>query len=185
MKKERKTILIGTLTIILLLICAFIIFYLVYNQTSDIKNNINQSTENKESENQTIPDQSNSKLDESEKYITIYLFRGNNCPHCERAIEFFRTLNYPYLKVVAYEIWNNGENFKLMSEVSKELEIAVSRSVPLIIIGNDYYLRGYNNGRNEEIKAEIEKSYQNTNYKDIVKKVLEDNSFNVTSEIII
>lgn len=216
MTNEKKTILIGTLITIFLLALAILIFYLIYNTSKD-NNTVNNNTinennnasennleesgtaeekdpiENNENANddQTSPneteDQTNKENNEEEKTVTIYLFRGEGCPHCEHAMEFFKTLNteYPYLKVISYEVWENVENRKLMEEVSTKLGIEVSITVPLIIIGNDYNLRGYGETKNEEIRNQIEESYQNNNYEDIVEKVLENSSYNVTSEEII
>lgn len=215
MTNEKKTILIGTLITIFLLALAILIFYLIYNSNKDnntVNNNTinenNNASENNQEESATAEkdpiennenanddqtssneteDQTNKENNEEEKTVTIYLFRGEGCPHCEHAMEFFKTLNteYPYLKVISYEVWENVENRKLMEEVSTELGIEVSISVPLIIIGNDYNLRGYGETKNEEIRNQIEESYQNNNYEDIVEKVLENSSYNVTSEEII
>ena len=215
MTNEKKTILIGTLITIFLLALAILIFYLIYNSNKDnntVNNNTinenNNASENNQEESTTAEkdpiennenanddqtssneteDQTNKENNEEEKTVTIYLFRGEGCPHCEHAMEFFKTLNteYPYLKVISYEVWENVENRKLMEEVSTELGIEVSITVPLIIIGNDYNLRGYGETKNEEIRNQIEESYQNNNYEDIVEKVLENSSYNVTSEKII
>lgn len=215
MTNEKKTILIGTLITIFLLALAILIFYLIYNSNKDnntVNNNTinenNNASENNQEESATAEkdpiennenanddqtssneteDQTNKENNEEEKTVTIYLFRGEGCPHCEHAMEFFKTLNteYPYLRVISYEVWENVENRKLMEEVSTELGIEVSITVPLIIIGNDYNLRGYGETKNEEIRNQIEESYQNNNYEDIVEKVLENSSYNVTSEEII
>lgn len=215
MTNEKKTILIGTLITIFLLALAILIFYLIYNSNKDnntVNNNTinenNNASENNQEESATAEkdpiennenanddqtssneteDQTNKENNEEEKTVTIYLFRGEGCPHCEHAMEFFKTLNteYPYLKVISYEVWENVENRKLMEEVSTKLGIEVSITVPLIIIGNDYNLRGYGETKNEEIRNQIEESYQNNNYEDIVEKVLENSSYNVTSEEII
>ena len=215
MTNEKKTILIGTLITIFLLALAILIFYLIYNSNKDnntVNNNTinenNNASENNQEESTTAEkdpiennenanddqtssneteDQTNKENNEEEKTVTIYLFRGEGCPHCEHAMEFFKTLNteYPYLKVISYEVWENVENRKLMEEVSTKLGIEVSITVPLIIIGNDYNLRGYGETKNEEIRNQIEESYQNNNYEDIVEKVLENSSYNVTSEEII
>ena len=215
MTNEKKTILIGTLITIFLLALAILIFYLIYNSNKDnntVNNNTinenNNASENNQEESATAEkdpiennenanddqtssneteDETNKENNEEEKTVTIYLFRGEGCPHCEHAMEFFKTLNteYPYLKVISYEVWENVENRKLMEEVSTKLGIEVSITVPLIIIGNDYNLRGYGETKNEEIRNQIEESYQNNNYEDIVEKVLENSSYNVTSEEII
>ena len=198
MNKNKKTIIIGAITTLCVLGIAILIFYLIYNnekeniaQTHDPIDNIETGANtNNESmtETPTAEEQTNtSNPSNHEKIVTIYLFRGEGCPHCEHAMEFFKTLNqdYPYLRVIAYEVWYNEENRKLMAAVSNELGLEISTSVPLIIIGSDYNLRGYGEARNEDILQEITSAYQNENYEDIIEPILESNSWNVTPEEII
>ena len=58
------------------------------------------------------------------KKINVYIFRGEGCPHCEEALEFFDSLEKDeeyskYYNLVKYEVWNNKDNAKLMEEVAK------------------------------------------------------------------
>ena len=62
-----------------------------------------------------------------------------------------------------------------MDIVSKKLDIEVSSSVPLIIIGDEYARRGFADGMKNSLKKEIEKAHKNKDYKDIVKEVIKDN----------
>ena len=206
MNKEKTTIIIGIVATILALVIAGFIFYLIYNHSNSSKEennnnlseNINSNT-NPNSDNVSNENNSNTTIsnpnsgsdtptssNDSEKTVTVYLFHGNGCPHCEHAMEFLESIanDYGYLEIISYEVWYNEENQKLMEEVSNELGIEVSTSVPLIVIGTEYARRGYSDGMNDGIKREIESSYQNENYEDIVKKVLESNNLNVTAEII-
>lgn len=198
MKKETKIIIIGIVSTLIALILAITIFYFIVNNNNDKENNTEAnlsnevSNENNDNINQdTSKDQENPNSSTStpneEKTVTVYLFRGSGCPHCEHAIEYFKTIlsSYPYLEVKAYEVWYNSENKELMNAVSEELELGTVTSVPLIIIGKDYQLRGYSSNYDETIKEEIEKAYQDENYEDIVEKVLENNSdINILEETI-
>lgn len=204
MNKEKITIIIGVMATLLALVVAGFIFYLIYNHNNSSKDdnlsenidtnaNINNDAIDNENNNNTLPSNPNkddidtpTSNNDSKKTVTVYLFRGNGCPHCEHAMEFLESIanDYGYLEIIAYEVWRNSENQKLMEEVSSELGIEVSTSVPLIVIGTEYARRGYSDGMSDGIIREIESSYQNENYEDIVKKVLENNNLNVTAEII-
>ena len=207
MNKEKKIIIIGIVATILALVIAGLIFYLIYNNsnTSNEKNNNNLSENidtsantnndtinNENNNNTTVSNPNNDDTDtptsnnDSEKKVTVYLFRGNGCPHCEHAMEFLESIadDYGYLEIISYEVWYNSENQKLMEEVSSELGITVSTSGPLIVIGTEYARRGYSDGMEDVIIREIESSYQSSDYEDVVEKVLEENDLNVTAEII-
>ena len=208
MNKEKKIIIIGIVATILALVIAGLIFYLIYNNSNtsneesnnnnlseniDTDTNTNNDTINNENNNNTtVSNPNNDNTDtspsnnDSEKTVTVYLFRGNSCPHCEHAMEFLESIanDYGYLEIISYEVWYNSENQKLMEEVSSELGIDVSTSVPLIVIGTEYARRGYSDGMNDGIIREIKSSYQSSNYEDIVEKVLEENDLNVTAETI-
>ena len=207
MNKEKKIIIIGIVATILALVIAGLIFYLIYNNSNtsneennnnlseniDTSTNTNNDTINNENNNNTtVSNPNNDDTDtptsnnDSEKKVTVYLFRGNGCPHCEHAMEFLESIadDYGYLEIISYEVWYNSENQKLMEEVSSELGIEVSTSVPLIVIGTEYARRGYSDGMEDGIIREIESSYQSSDYEDVVEKVLEENDLNVTAEII-
>ncbi len=204
MSKEKKIIIIGIIATILTLIIAGLIFYLIYNNTKEENNNnLNENVDtstnvddntinNKNDNNTSVSNPSDNEIDtptsgnNTEKTVTVYLFRGKGCPHCEHAIEFLESIidDYSYLNVVSYEVWYNEENDKLMEEVANELGVEASSSVPFIVIGNEYARRGFSDGMTDGIIKEIENSYQNENYEDIVKKVLENNNFNIVSETI-
>ena len=71
--------------------------------------------------------------------ITVYVFRGEGCPHCEEALEFFDELSQDeeykdIFKLVTYEVWYDEENQTLMKSVADALGEDVS-GVPYIIIG--------------------------------------------------
>ena len=186
MKKETKIIIGGIIITLLILVLTFFIFYFIYNHKSqedkqvisnqDYSTNIdnNSSSENLNNDsNQSEKDPANIE----EKQITVYLFRGEGCHFCENAIEFLKSImnNYSYLEIKTYEVWKNQENEELMHLVSQKLNIEIKNSVPLIIIGNNYAKRGFADGMKEGIKKEIETSYQNAEYQDIIKQILKEN----------
>ncbi len=186
MKKETKIIIGGIIITLLILVLTFFIFYFIYNHKSqedkqvisnqDYSTNIdnNSSSENLNNDsNQSEKDPANTE----EKQITVYLFRGEGCHFCENAIEFLKSImnNYSYLEIKTYEVWKNQENEELMHLVSQKLNIEIKNSVPLIIIGNNYAKRGFADGMKEGIKKEIETSYQNAEYQDIIKQILKEN----------
>ena len=196
MKKETKTIIIGTVITLLVLALAILIFYFIAKDTPETlgnsENNNNTVENNTEESNNTdnngTPNDSalnnNSSTSTSENTVTVYLFRGEGCHFCENAIEFFEgiTEDYSYLDVKAYEVWRNTENKKLMDAVANELGIEVSASVPLIIVGDEYAERGFSERRGEMIIEEIENAHNNESYIDVIEKVLNENDFNVTVE---
>ena len=81
---------------------------------------------------------------ENKDTITIDLFGGKGCPHCEKEKVFLNNLQnkYPFLKIKQYEIWGNKENQNLLKSISKKLNIK-SSSIPITIIKNKYYIIGF------------------------------------------
>lgn len=75
--------------------------------------------------------------DES-KEVNVYLFRGEGCPHCQEAEEWFASIEEEYgsyFKLVDYETWYNEDNAKLMQQVA-EARGEQAEGVPYIIIGD-------------------------------------------------
>ena len=106
--------------------------------------------------------------------VNVYMFRGEGCPHCEEALEFFDTLSadeeYKDLyKLVTYEVWYDETNSKLMSDVADALGDQVS-GVPYIVIGTKTFA-GYAASYDDKIKEAIKTAYDDEEYKDVVKQV--------------
>ena len=106
--------------------------------------------------------------------VNVYIFRGEGCPHCEEALEFFDTLSadeeYKDLyKLVTYEVWYDETNSKLMSDVADALGDEVS-GVPYIVIGTKTFA-GYAASYDDKIKDAIKTAYEDEEYKDVVKQV--------------
>lgn len=106
--------------------------------------------------------------------INIYFFRGEGCPHCAEAEEWFKKLDKDseyskYYKIVDYEVWNNQDNADLMEKVAKELG-TTAEGVPFIVIG-DKYFSGFSQDSADEIKAAIKTAYNDKNYTDVMDKM--------------
>ena len=166
MKSDAKIIIIGaSITLVVLILAIFLFYFFTTNAEENKVVNENNSASDVESDVNT------------NKKVTLYLFRGSGCPHCEDAIEFLESIidDYPYLEVQTLEVWHNKNNKELMDAVAENLDIEVSSSVPLIIIGDEYARRGFADGMKNSLKKEIEKAHKNKDYKDIVKEVIKDN----------
>ena len=117
------------------------------------------------------------------KKINVYIFRGEGCPHCEEAIEWFEgTLandeEYKNLyKLVKYEVWYDESNADLMDGVAKELGTEAS-GVPFIVVGEKYFSGFSAESSPEELKNAIKEAYDNEDYQDVVKAVKKGSSVN-------
>lgn len=112
------------------------------------------------------------------KKVNVYIFHGNGCPHCAKALEFFDSIKDEYgkyYKLVKYETWtsmNAQYNNKLMVKVAEEFKEDTSQlGVPFIIVG-DKVFRGYSKAYDEEIKKAIKDAYEDDNYVDRVKPIV-------------
>lgn len=116
--------------------------------------------------------------------INVYLFRGEGCPHCQEAEEFFDSIEDEYGKyynLVDYETWYDTDNADLMQKVADKLGEDVS-GVPYIIIGKKTW-NGYASSYNDEITTAIKNEYDkssNDRY-DVIKEVNGNNEKKNTS----
>ena len=124
--------------------------------------------------------QTNAFAKESKK-VNVYIFRGEGCPHCEEAIEWFENTlakDDEYSKkynLVKYEVWYDENNSELMSNVAKELGTEAS-GVPFIVIGDKYFSGFSSTESPSKIKAAIDEQYSNSDYQDIVEAVKKGSS---------
>lgn len=101
------------------------------------------------------------------KEVKVYLFRGEGCPHCQEAQEWFKSIDEEHgskFKIIEYETWYNEENAELMEKVAKARE-EEAPGVPYIIIGNKSW-NGFTDSYKNEILSEIDSEYQ----KDVSKR---------------
>ncbi len=106
--------------------------------------------------------------------INVYMFRGEGCPHCEEALEFFDELSEDeefknLYKLVTYEVWYNEDNQSIMKDVADALGEEVS-GVPYIVIGSKTFA-GYASSMDDRIKDAIKAAYEDEDYKDVVAEV--------------
>ena len=98
----------------------------------------------------------------SAKEVTINLFYGKECPHCEAEQEYLKTLEKKYkdtLKINKIEVWHNNENSELLIEVKKALGDD-NNYVPYTVIGTNA-ITGYNEDTENEIEELIDKALKN------------------------
>lgn len=81
-------------------------------------------------------------VEKDEEKINLYLFHGQDCPHCAEEKVWLEEIKDKYkkeLNVYYYEVWYNAENATLMDQVISELDIK-KNAVPLTVIGEKYYV---------------------------------------------
>ena len=115
------------------------------------------------------------KADTKDK-INVYIFRGEGCPHCEEAIEWFNDnlstdKEYKeYYNLVQYEVWYDEDNSNLMSNVASALGTDAS-GVPFIVIGDEYFSGFSSKESPKKIKRAIKEAYNSDDYQDVVKAI--------------
>lgn len=119
------------------------------------------------------------------KKVNVYLFRGDGCPHCQEAEEWFSELSKDeeyskYYTLVDYEVWYNEENASLMEKVAKDLGTEAN-GVPFMVIGEKYF-SGFSSDMADDIKAAIKDAYNSKDYKDVVKGTAKANGKKVEKE---
>lgn len=103
----------------------------------------------------------------------VYIFKGETCGYCAKALEFFESIEEEYGKyfeLVEYEVWNDAANAELMDKVAEYLGTEIS-GVPFIIIGDNTY-PGFDETWGDEIKEKIISEYNKAEDEriDIVKE---------------
>lgn len=75
---------------------------------------------------------------------TVYFFWGDGCPHCAKEEIFLEELKskYPQITVRDFEVWNNADNRKILSDLGTKLGIQIS-GVPFTIVGERYFSGWY------------------------------------------
>lgn len=92
--------------------------------------------------------------------VPVYMFRGEGCPHCAEAEEWFDSVKDQIKNkavLVGYETWNNEDNAKLMEQVGEVMKQDIE-GVPFIIVGNKTW-SGFSTDYSSEILEEIDKVY--------------------------
>ena len=115
--------------------------------------------------------------------ITVYLFRGDTCQHCEEALEYLdnhRDIIPDNVELVTYEVYRNDANATLMDTVADTLEVDKTKNygTPFFVVGNEY-VKGYGTGTWEELFDMAENYASNGEYEDIVAKTISDKNMDV------
>lgn len=119
---------------------------------------------------------------ETDKQITIYLFRGKGCGFCRSFLNFLNDITEEYgkyFKVVSYETWYNKDNYTFMNEVSTFLGQPAT-GVPYIIIG-DQVFPGYSSQYDESIKKAITDLYNSKDRYDVLDELEKSKKVSNTS----
>lgn len=127
---------------------------------------------------------------ESDEKINIYLFRGKGCTVCRKFVTFLaeNIEEYgKYFNLVAFEVYYDVDNSKLMSEVSNFFG-EEAEGVPYIVIGDEYF-PGFIDSEDYEssIKTAIKKLYDSKDRYDVFEeldKPVEEAKDNSTSIIL-
>ena len=103
-----------------------------------------------------------------EKEVNMYLFYGEECPHCHALLEFLEPYieNHENVKLYKYEIWHDADNQELYKEIH-ELLNDKSSSIPFLIIGNTTITGFIEDSTPDTIRNAVS-FYSNTEYKDTV-----------------
>lgn len=101
------------------------------------------------------------EVQEEDNRVKIYFFRGEGCPHCADAEEFFNSIEEEYgqyYKILDYETWYNSDNAALLQKVGEARNKEIS-GVPYILIGDKSW-SGYNDSFADDIKDTIKSEYE-------------------------
>ena len=124
--------------------------------------------------------------DDASKEVTVYFFRGEGCPHCQDAEDWFSSIEEEHgskFNIVDYETWNDTDNAELMQRVA-EARNETAEGVPYIIVGNKSW-NGFTESYGEEILAEINSEYEkdpSTRYD--VMKLLKDKKVEKPNDVL-
>lgn len=113
-----------------------------------------------------------SNYQETDKQITIYMFRGKGCSVCKKFLNFLNSISEEYgkyFKLESYEVWYNKDNNKLMKKVADFLEEDAG-GVPFIVIG-DQVFPGYAEQFDDAIKQAIVDLYNSSNRYDVFEQM--------------
>ncbi len=104
----------------------------------------------------------------SGKEINMYLFYGEECPHCKQLKEFLNDYldEKPNIKLHQYEIWHNEDNRNKLYGVMEILKDP-NGGLPYLVIGNNAIVGYADDITNNKIKNTVN-YYENIEFKDQV-----------------
>lgn len=120
-------------------------------------------------------------VDAKEK-VTLYLFHGDGCPHCEEEMEYLEKLEKKYknVKFEYHEVWYDEDNHDLLTKVKKAFE-EESGGVPFTVIGT-YEFIGFDDDTKALIKNALNDCMDGT-CTDVVKIVKKNKKIDIKKEI--
>ena len=124
----------------------------------------------------------------SDDKVNIYIFRGNTCWHCLDEISYLASKIDEigqYANIYTYEVYQNTDNSKLMTAVSKKVGNS-STGVPFTVIGKKYW-SGFGESMYSEMLSAVkelaasEEKYDIKDYIDLeTGKVIKEDKDNKT-----
>jgi glutaredoxin len=92
-----------------------------------------------------------------ENKINIYLFHGEECPHCQEEIQWLKTIEEDYsdeVNIYYFEVWHDKDNAKMMENLKTSMNVS-SEYVPFTVIGNKTFF-GFSDTIKEKIQNQID-----------------------------
>ena len=109
-----------------------------------------------------------SKVEENK--INLYLFHGQECPHCEEERKWLEKIEdkyKDYLNVYKYEVWHDKNNAKMMEAVATSFG-KKTEGVPFTVIGDTVFF-GFSDTISSRIENKIKEYSEIDSKKDEVK----------------
>ena len=176
-KSKKKTLTLLIVAIVLLLLSSMFYSLINLNKEPNPKNDIAES--NTTTKTSDFPKMAESDIKPSSDKLNIYIFWGDGCPHCKHLSEFLNSHESEikdYVKIYAFEVWNNSENLNFMKNFGKFLGEA-PKGVPYFIIGSKTF-SGFSESDTKTkkqilntIKEESQKNQKIDKYQDFKKRV--------------
>ena len=106
--------------------------------------------------------------------INVYLFKIDDCPYCENALEYFNNMDAEYQEYFDLIVKNvaDKQTTKMIDDLEEHLDIEIT-GFPFILIGDDYWI-GYSSSLDDKLKNRIVTDYLNEDmeYVDIIQEKL-------------
>lgn len=107
--------------------------------------------------------------------INVYLFRGEGCPYCHQALNYFHELGKEYgeyYQLIPFEVWDHEDNEKILDDVASFLKKDAD-TVPYIVIGNHVF-GVVDDETKQNIKNTIKELYDKQDLTDVVKEFIHE-----------
>lgn len=116
-----------------------------------------------EGEDDKEEEETKEETETAKEAVTVYMFRGETCPHCEEALEWFNSEEVQkeygsHFKLETYEVWNDANNADLMGKVASFMGDDPDGGVPYILIGK-HTVNGFDASNSDQLISWIEEEY--------------------------